>query len=41
MLLNERYWIALCRTHHEWAHNNIEKARTIGLICEKGLWNTP
>jgi hypothetical protein len=41
MLLLEKYWVGLCNYHHGWVHQNIEKARTVGLICEKGLWNTP
>jgi hypothetical protein len=40
LLTMTQYWIPLCRRHHVWVHNNPEKARTLGLLCDKGMWNT-
>ena len=40
LLLDERYWIPLCRPHHDWVRDNPDAARDMGLLCEKGLWNT-
>jgi hypothetical protein len=39
LLTYEPLWKLLCRGCHEWVHNNIEKARKLGFICEKGNWN--
>ncbi len=41
LLLDERFWVAVSAAGHEWIHRNIEAARQLGLICERGLWNTP
>ena len=34
MLLEERYWLAVCNLCHEWIHANGKKARTLGLIID-------
>ena len=39
LLLDERYWVALCRLHHAQVHAYPGWARSKGLICEKGDWN--
>ena len=38
LLCDVRYWIAICRKHHNWIHSNIEAARALNLICELGKW---
>ena len=37
-LLDERFWLPVCRSHHEFAHSHPERAREMGLFPEKGLW---
>lgn len=40
-LLNDtRHWALLCIGCHIWVTNNPDEARELGLLCEKGLWNT-
>ncbi len=39
LLIDWRYFLAVCRTCHNWIGCNIEAARTRGWICERGLWN--
>lgn len=39
LLLDERFWLPVCRECHDWIHANIQKAREGGFICERGLWN--
>ena len=40
-LLNEmKHWIPLCFRCHRWVHDHIAESRKMGLICEKGLWNS-
>lgn len=41
LLTDLRHLMATCKKCHQWLHENIEEARTLGYICEKGLWNTP
>lgn len=41
LLTDRRHWLAVGQKCHRWIHENIEEARTLGYICEKGLWNTP
>lgn len=40
LLCEQRYWLPLCRPHHDWVGRNPEEARKMGLLCEKGKWNT-
>jgi len=40
LLIMTEYWIPLCLKHHNWCHSHISEARDLGIICEKGLWNT-
>ena len=30
--LDEKTWLAVCRPHHIWIHNNPSKARKMGLL---------
>jgi hypothetical protein len=40
-LLNaEEFWMALCRTHHNFVHSNPSQAREMGLLPPIGQWNT-
>ncbi len=41
LLTDLRHLLATCHRCHQWLHENVEEARTLGYICEKGLWNTP
>jgi hypothetical protein len=40
LLLDKCHWMAVCRGCHSWIHNNIAKARDMGLIASLGEWNT-
>lgn len=39
LLLDTRYWMALCPACHRWVHENIEAARKRNLIAAAGDWN--
>lgn len=41
LLLDKRYWVAVSNAGHRWIENHPDKARTLGLLCAKGQWNTP
>lgn len=41
LLLDERYWIAVCRQCHNWIGKFPAFARELGLIAEKGRWLNP
>ena len=41
LLTDLRHLLATCNRCHQWLHENVEEARALGYICEKGLWNTP
>lgn len=41
LLMDKRFWTPVSFRGHDWIGNNIAAARKLGLICEKGLWNTP
>ena len=41
LFLDERFWKALCRDHHNWVGENMDAAREMGLLCPKGKWNSP
>jgi hypothetical protein len=32
-------FLAVCRFHHRYIHDNIATSRKMGWICEKGYWN--
>jgi hypothetical protein len=40
LLMDQNYWLPLCRVCHNWAHTHIDEARKVGLICAMGQWNT-
>jgi rubredoxin len=39
LFLEERLWMMLCRSCHEWVHNNPAHAQHIGLLAPEGCWN--
>lgn len=38
LLLDERYWIGVCRNAHNFIHDNPEIARKAGLLAQRGEW---
>lgn len=38
LLLDERYWIGVCRNAHNLIHANQEIARKAGLLAQRGEW---
>lgn len=41
LLMDERFWLPICRRHHLWIDLNPTEARELGLLCAKGNWNNP
>jgi hypothetical protein len=41
LLLDKRGWIAVSKQGHRWVHQNVQKARELGFICDRGLWGVP
>ncbi len=41
LLMDTRFWVAVCRSCHDWIAANPEQARSEGLLCAKGSWNVP
>lgn len=41
LLLDERGWIPVCAECHDWIDRNRNKARELGLLCQKGDWARP
>ena len=39
LLLDERFWIGVCRKCHVWIHRNPNEARSLGLLAPMGQWN--
>lgn len=39
LLLDVRYWSGVCGPCHYWIGNNMEQARTLGLLAAPGDWN--
>ena len=39
LLTDKSHFISVCRTAHQWIGDNPEKARELGLLCQKGVWN--
>lgn len=39
LLLDKRYWKPVSNDGHRWIHDNIEEARALGLICQRGEWH--
>lgn len=41
LLCDTRYFSLLCVSCHNWVGEHPNEAREKGLLCAKGLWNTP
>ncbi len=41
LLCDVRFFMAVCRECHDWIGNNMDAARKLGWLCEKGDWNKP
>lgn len=41
LLCDTRHWALLCMACHNWVGDHPSEAREAGLLCAKGLWNTP
>lgn len=39
LLNDQRFWLAVSTAGHNWIHNNMDAARGLGLLCQKGQWN--
>lgn len=39
LLRDQRFWLAVSSRGHRWIHDNQNKAREYGWLCEKGQWN--
>ena len=39
LLNDETHFVAVCRSCHNWIHENIQQAREAGWIAQKGGWN--
>ena len=44
LLMDERYWVPVCRVCHDWIHSNMDAARDLvwegrPLLCARGDWN--
>ena len=40
LLLDQRFWVPVCRQHHDWIGAHPAEARALGLIAPLGQWNT-
>lgn len=38
LLCDTRYWVAVCREHHQWIHAHPNQARELGLLAQPGDW---
>lgn len=41
LLYDKRFFMAGCRTCHDWIHDNPAKARELGLLAPPNEWNVP
>lgn len=41
LLLDQRFWMPVCRHAHDWIGSHPAEARTLGWLCQVGEWNTP
>jgi hypothetical protein len=39
LLIDARWWKAVCSGGHAWIHDQIATARAEGFLCAKGDWN--
>ena len=38
LISDQRFFKALCRTHHDLCRDRPNEARELGILCEKGKW---
>jgi hypothetical protein len=38
LLFDLRHWSAICPSCHAWIHANEDRARELGLLCDRGDW---
>lgn len=41
LLIDAKFWVPLCREHHNWVQMQPARAREVGLLCPPGVWNVP
>jgi hypothetical protein len=41
LISDERHFRALCREHHNLCSSEPNLARSVSMLCERGLWNSP
>jgi len=41
LLMDHRFWVPLCRKHHNWVLEHPDQARELGLLPGRGQYNTP
>ena len=41
LLLDERFWLAVCPSAHDFIHRDPAAARANGYLCALGEWNKP
>ena len=41
LLIDQRFWLAVCRPCHSYIQDNKAEARAKGWLCDWGLWNSP
>jgi len=41
LLIDQRYWVPICRPCHDWIDQNRAEARERGWLYDWGLWNSP
>ncbi len=39
LLTDTRFWVPVCRSHHDWIGANPASARDLGLLAPLGQWN--
>ena len=41
LLLYREFWIPVSHEGHKWIEDNMDQARTLGLLCPLGFYNSP
>lgn len=41
LLIDERFFVSVSAENHDWIDRNKADARRLGLLCDKGLFNSP
>lgn len=40
LLTRTEHFVSVCRDCHHWIHDHPKESRELGLLCEKGQWNS-